>query len=62
MSERLSTLEKEVSRLRRHNAELARDLERAKERVRELESARDYALDRIDWALDSLHTAFEVER
>lgn len=61
MSERFSTLEKELSRLRRQNADLSRDLDAAKARVRELESARDFALDRIDWALDSLHTVREAE-
>ena len=59
MSERLSTLEKELARLRRQNADLARDLAVAGERVRELEAARDQAMDRIDWAIDSLHNVLD---
>ena len=59
MSERLSALEKELARLRRQNADMARDLETANRRVQDLESARDFALDRIDWALDSLHNVLE---
>jgi hypothetical protein len=59
MAERLDTLERDIARLRRQNADMVRDLEAANQRVRELESARDFALDRIDWALDSLHTVLE---
>ena len=59
MSERLSALEKELTRLRRRNVDMERALESANERVRELEQARDHALDRIDWAIDSLHTVLD---
>ena len=59
MSERLSALEKELARLRRQNADLARDLAVAGGRVRELEAARDQAMDRIDWAIDSLHNVLD---
>ena len=59
MSERLSALEKELVRLRKHNADLARDLDTTGQRVRELEAARDQAMDRIDWAIDSLHNVLE---
>jgi predicted nucleic acid-binding Zn-ribbon protein len=53
--ERLATLEAEVARLRRENGETAAALAGAQARVRELEAARDEALDRIDWAVDSIH-------
>jgi predicted nucleic acid-binding Zn-ribbon protein len=59
MSERLSALEKELARVRRQNADMERALDDAKQRVIELESARDQALDRIDWAIDSLHNVLD---
>lgn len=48
-------LERELTRLKRQHAEMAKALDLANERVQELESARDQALDRIEWAIDSLH-------
>ena len=59
MSERLPALEKELARLRKAHADMARDLEVAHGRVRELEAARDHALDRIEWAIDSLHNVLD---
>ena len=62
MSERLPALERELTRLKRLNAEMARALETANARVQELESARDLALDRIDWAIDSLHNVLDQDQ
>ena len=62
MSERLPALEKELTRLKRLNADMALALETANARVQELESARDLALDRIDWAIDSLHNVLEQDQ
>ena len=45
----------ELARLRREHGEMTRALEAANARVLELENARDSALDRIDWAIDSIH-------
>lgn len=59
MSERLPSLEKELVRLRKEHAEAVRALSAANDRVRELEAARDQALDRIDWAIDSLHNVID---
>ena len=59
MSERLSALESELSRLRKEHADMVRQLATAQSRVSELEHARDDALDRIDWAIDSLHNVLE---
>lgn len=49
-----STLEKRV-------AELERELAMARERVALLEAERGHVLNRIDWAIDSLHTVIESE-
>jgi TolA-binding protein len=62
MSDRLSALEKELTRLRRQNADMTQALADATQRVQDLESARDLALDRIEWAIDSLHTVIEQEQ
>ena len=62
MSDRLSALEKELTRLRRENAGMTQALAEAAQRVQDLESARDVALDRIEWAIDSLHTAVDQEQ
>ena len=62
MSERLPALEKELTRLKRLNADMALALETANARVQELESARDLALDRIDWAIDSLHNVLDQDQ
>ena len=59
MSERLSALEKELVRLRKDHADTVRALAAANDRLRELEAARDLALDRIDWAIDSLHNVID---
>ena len=59
MSDRLPALEKELAKLRKQHADAVRDLAVANERVRELESARDQAMDRIDWAIDSLHNVID---
>lgn len=59
MSERVPALEKEVSRLRKEHAEAVQALAIANERLRELEAARDTALDHIDWARDSLHNVID---
>lgn len=59
MSDRLPALEKELVRLRQEHAEAVRALAAANDRVRELEAARDLAMDRIDWAIDSLHTIID---
>jgi predicted RNase H-like nuclease (RuvC/YqgF family) len=62
MSERLSALEKQLTQLKRQNSDMARALEAAGQRVRELEAARDQAMDHIDWAIDSLHTVVDREQ
>ena len=62
MSDRLSALEKELTRLRRENAGMTQALADAAQRVQDLESARDLALDRIEWAIDSLHTLVDQEQ
>ena len=59
MSERLSALERELLRLRQQNMEMVQALADANQRVHELESARDLAIDRIEWAIDSLHTVLD---
>jgi predicted nucleic acid-binding Zn-ribbon protein len=59
MSERLPALEKELVRLRKEHADAVRALAAANERLRELEAARDQALDHIDWAIDSLHNVMD---
>ena len=59
MSDRLPALEKELVRLRKEHAEAVRALAIANDRLRELETARDFALDRIDWAIDSLHNVID---
>ena len=59
MSERLPALEKELLRLRKEHADAIRALAVANDRLRELEAARDLALDRIDWAIDSLHNVID---
>jgi predicted nucleic acid-binding Zn-ribbon protein len=59
MGERLSALERELVRLRREHADAVRQLADANNRLRELEAARDLALDRIDWAIDSLHNVID---
>jgi hypothetical protein len=42
-------------------AELERDLATARARITELESLREQALNRIDWAIDSLHNVLDGE-
>ena len=59
MSDRLPALEKEVVRLRREHADAVLALAAANDKLRELETARDLALDRIDWAIDSLHSVLD---
>lgn len=59
MGERLPALERELVRLRKEHAEAVRALAVANDRLRELELARDAALDRIDWAIDSLHNVMD---
>lgn len=59
MSERLPALEKELVRLRKEHADAIGALAAANDQLRELEAARDLALDRIDWAIDSLHNVID---
>ena len=47
-------LERECIRLRG-------ELEAAQARIKELEGRQDYVLNRIDWALDSLHSLLEED-
>lgn len=47
--------------LEKRVAELERDLAAARVRVAELEADRAHVLNRIDWAIDSLHTIVESE-
>ena len=61
LSERLPALERELVRLRKEHADVVKSLSVANERVRELETARDAALDHIDWAIDSLHNVLDQE-
>ncbi len=59
MNERLVALEKELVRVRKEHADATRALAAANDRLRELEASRDLALDRIDWAIDSLHNVID---
>jgi predicted RNase H-like nuclease (RuvC/YqgF family) len=59
LAERVEALEREVQRLKREQADTERELAAARERVRVLEAAREAAINRIDWAIDSLHTILE---
>ncbi|MFZ4807537.1 MAG: hypothetical protein ACOYLQ_09795 [Hyphomicrobiaceae bacterium] len=45
-----------VTALEREREQLRKELAEAHARIAELEKARKDALDRIDWAIDSLHT------
>jgi hypothetical protein len=58
-TEIIPALEKELVRLRGEHADTVRQLADANNRLRELEAARDLALDRIDWAIDSLHNVID---
>ncbi len=51
----------DVAALSRRIAELERDLSAARGRVSELEALREQALNRIDWAIDSLQNVIEDE-
>lgn len=48
-----------VTALEIEREQLRRELAEARARIVELEKARKEALDRIDWALDSLHTLLQ---
>ncbi|PPC80753.1 MAG: hypothetical protein CTY40_08550 [Hyphomicrobium sp.] len=50
-----------ASALEKRVAELERELAMARERVALLEAERGHVLNRIDWAIDSLHTVIESE-
>lgn len=49
----------EVEALRTRVADLERQLKAAQSRVADLEQIRAQALNRIDWAIDSLHNVLE---
>lgn len=51
----------EVETLRAQVADLERQLKLAQGRVADLEQLRTQALNRIDWAIDSLHNVLEGE-
>lgn len=50
-----------VTRLEQERDELKAELEAARRRIAELETARAQVLDRIDWAIDSLHNVIESD-
>lgn len=50
-----------VTRLEHERDQLKRELEAAQQRIAELEAARAQVLDRIDWAIDSLHNVIESD-
>ena len=51
----------DTARMAERIAELERDLAAARQRVADLEALRAQALNRIDWAIDSLHNVLEGE-
>lgn len=53
--------EDEAAALSRRVAELERELAAARQRVADLESLREQALNRIDWAIDSLQNVLDGE-
>lgn len=54
-------LETRLQQLESERDELARRLQLAEERVRLLEERQKAVLDRIDWVIDSLHNAMEIQ-
>lgn len=48
-----------VTALKREREQLKAELVEARARIAELEKARKDALDRIDWAIDSLHNVLQ---
>ena len=58
---RLRTMQARLDESEAEKAALERDLAAARQRIEELEAARDAALDRIGWAIDSLHNEIEEE-
>lgn len=50
-----------VTRLEQERDQLKAELEAARRRIAELEAARAQVLDRIDWAIDSLHNVIESD-
>lgn len=57
---RLQTLETELGRTARDRDQAKHALDAAQSRITELEDARDQALNRIDWAIDSIHNVLDV--
>ena len=48
-----------IKTLERENTRLTTQLEEARERIARLEQSRTEAVNRIDWAIDSLHNILE---
>jgi chromosome segregation ATPase len=48
-----------IKTLERENTRLTAQLEEARERIARLEQSRTEAVNRIDWAIDSLHNILE---
>lgn len=51
----------DVARLSARVVELERDLAAARQQISDLEALREQALNRIDWAIDSLHNVLDGE-
>lgn len=51
----------DVAMLSARIAELERELAQAQQRLSEFEALRAQAINRIDWAIDSLHNVLDVE-
>ena len=48
-----------VAQLQRERDALVKQLSAAEQRIAELESAHDQAINRIDWVIDSIQTVFD---
>lgn len=59
VSKQASSPAADLSALQQENAGLKQELERAKARIAELEQRQAEILNRIDWAIDSLHNLRE---
>ena len=56
---RIAELEGEVAHMRDERDALSRQLAASEQHVKTLQTQRDAALNRIDWAIDSLHNVLD---
>ena len=61
LKDKLALSESKRDELEHKCAELADELENARKEIKRLKDRQNYVLDRIDWAIDSLHNILEED-